>query len=587
MFLGGLLQQLTTPEKKFDTSVFPGSNWFYYWRTSASLWENKLKDYQGAKPLFIPINWGLHSEVAGQFDFGQIKPECDLKRLEDTAIKLGIPIVFLVSLGPAPFITNCGLPSYLARHVSQNGDGLAISVIDDLEKMNRVYSFYDTNIFQHYRKFAYNLGQYITQMGLRSEIYGLECFRLEDGHNISFFKDHGPVFETGFNKYVKQLQDTDATKVESLIESKSFEKTLKQEFSELIRNLYLETTKEFLAGSWSGIIQTSMLGANTLDVFRKGFSGWDLEKKYFQTLTKAISDGFYPFTPLIKKGFENQSLGKSIEDLIDSTMVKSFLDNNFYSDDDSLNFKTLFFFEIYDGPSSVELSVERVLDRAGLNYYFKRSYPCNVKIQKQFKHDFEELDERTIHFFFGSKINATSFNYLIKLFMNGHKVFLDLTGLSGEFRNKLLAFYTENSLRNEKLNFISMVEKVSLGEGVIITYESESLINSSLIKRVEFWDSMISYLDVKHLDLDVDEDIFYFWRSRSSNTYELSYEEIRRVNFYNPTSYKKKARIKSSQNFAFIKKIYNKYVEVKSTPVGIDLIFQPGSNVTLDFGYYE
>ena len=73
--------QLTTPELKEYDTVFPGENWFYFWRTSPSLWESKLREFSGAQPILVPIYWGLHSEQPEKFDFGTYKPETDLKRL--------------------------------------------------------------------------------------------------------------------------------------------------------------------------------------------------------------------------------------------------------------------------------------------------------------------------------------------------------------------------------------------------------------------------------------------------------------------------------------------------------------------------
>ena len=79
---GGTLQ-LTTPELIEYDSVFPGENWFFYWKTSPSLWKNKLQEYRGPTPIFVPIYWGFHNENPDQFDFGTFRPETDLKRLHD------------------------------------------------------------------------------------------------------------------------------------------------------------------------------------------------------------------------------------------------------------------------------------------------------------------------------------------------------------------------------------------------------------------------------------------------------------------------------------------------------------------------
>ena len=61
---------LTSPDMKEYDSVFPGENWFLYWKTSPSLWESKLREYSGPSPIFVPIYWGYHTDFEGDLDFG-------------------------------------------------------------------------------------------------------------------------------------------------------------------------------------------------------------------------------------------------------------------------------------------------------------------------------------------------------------------------------------------------------------------------------------------------------------------------------------------------------------------------------------
>ena len=257
-----------------------------------------------------------------------------------------------------------------------------------------------------------------------------------------------------------------------------------------------------------------------------------------------------------------------------------------YSDEFSLSFQPLVFFQLIDGGVG-HFSFEHSMDESGLKYYFEKQFPWSFKITHEFNTPIEDMDERAVYFFCGRRLNQELFNKVLRLFMNGFKVFLDIADLDIEFERKLEVFFTENDLKTESINYISPVVKASLGEGLIITYDSQKLSSTSLIKRSNFWDTMIKFLGVKHLEVQTEEGVHHFWKTRSSNTYELSYEEIRRVSFYNPTSYKKKAHIVSSANFAFIKTIDQMNVEVKSTPIGIDLNLLPGSSVTLDFGYFE
>ncbi len=77
------------------------------------------------------------------------------------------------------------------------------------------------------------------------------------------------------------------------------------------------------------------------------------------------------------------------------------------------------------------------------------------------------------------------------------------------------------------------------------------------------------------------------WRTRGPGGSELKFQEIRRVSFFNRTSYKKKARINTKSNFAFIKILDETNVNVASANNVVEVEFLPGGFVSLDFGVYE
>ena len=135
----------------------------------------------------------------------------------------------------------------------------------------------------------------------------------------------------------------------------------------------------------------------------------------------------------------------------------------------------------------------------------------------------------------GAYLDESSFHQVLKLFLSGLTIFIDVKGLDSKLLDKLDVFFVENNIQTEKINFISPVLKATLGDGFALTYDSSKLQSVEIEKRSSFWDKIFSYMEVKHLKIDVDNGVEYFWRARSSNTYELNFEEIRRVSFYNPT----------------------------------------------------
>lgn len=583
---GGSLEQLTTPKAHVDDAVFPAENWFLYWKTSPSLWEQKLAAYQGPSPIFVPINWALHNEYPEQFDFGQTKPESDLKRLLDCALKQNKEIVFLLPISPAPFMRNSGLPAYLARNLALNKEGIALAVLDREDEINKVYSYFDPNIFQAFRKFVWNLGQYFTQAGISIPLFSLDVERIESGHFVSYFKDHSSSFEVGFNRYIKQLQNSEPQKVERMIENPQYELDLKHEYSQLIKSLYSNCVEEFLAGNHSGTIRTALIGGSGADIFKRSNDLWEFEQDYFYVLMKCLTNKVYPCSILLGPQVKKNSLKKALKDIVDHSLIQSSMSEEYYSDESHLGYRPLVFFHLVDEGRGF-FSFEKSMDNSGLSYFFKTQYPWSYHIQSHFPKEIEELDEMGVYFFFGKRLTEEQFRNILRIFMNGHRVFIDVSEMPESFVKKLEVFYAENEIKVERINYISPVSKATLGEGSLITYESEKLYTTSLIKRNNFWDTMVNYLDLKHLRINADENVEYFWKTRSSNSFELSYQEVRRVSFYNPTSYRKKAHVTSAKNFAFIKSIDQNNVEVKSTPIGIDIEMKPHASVTLDFGYFE
>lgn len=580
------MENLTTPEiKEYDASL-PGENWFFYWRTSSSLWEAKLKEYQGPTPLFVPINWAFHSEYSDFYDFGEQKPETNLARLSQIAANLGKPIIFLVPITPTPFMVNSGVPSYLARNLSENQDKVALAAFDSSSQLNKVFSYYDPKIFQAFRKFTYNLNSYFSRTGVTNSIYGLVTNRVEEGHIVSYFKDHSKVFEEGFNRYLKQIQDTEPEKIERLKNDAVYVKDLKHEYSLLISSLYLNGAEETLAAGWKGQIEICLLGGNSEDLFRRGFDSWESQDAYFEPLFKSVVYGVYPCSALLPARVKDRALEKALQDINTSRMVNSMLQEEFYSEDSSMSYSPLTYFEFADGGEG-HFSFERAMEQSGLAHFFENEYPWSYNIRKEFQFEFDDLDTRKVYFFFGERLDQKSLNLILKLFMNGQKIFLDICHLDEKLAQKYESFLVENDITVEKINYLSLVTKASLGEGLILTFNRRSLGENSLIKRKGFWETMINYLDIKHMKVDCDQGVHYFWKARAANSYELNYEEIRRVFLYNPTSYKRKVQLKSSSFLAFIKSVDERNVAVKSTPIGIEILMYPGASVALDFGYFE
>lgn len=580
--------QLTTPEVKEYDTVFPGESWFFYWRTSPSLWETKLREYQGSYPIFIPIYWGLHSEHPDQYDFGDYRPEADLKRLFSIAQSLGRELTIILPTTPSPFLPNGGVPSYLARTIMISSEGMGVSVVDSEGRLNKLFSFYDPRTFQSFRKFTYQLGQFLTQSGFNCEVFGADFGYLKAGLFTSYFQDKSIAFEQGFNRYLKQLETTEPERIEQLKENYSIEDELKDDYAQLIKGLYTESAQEAIPANWAGMLKFSHLGGAPEDIFARTNDMWEHHGDFFKPFFNVLINDHLPSSVLLSSNLKKGVLQKALKDIVSSSLISSHLNNNLYEDDLVTSFTPLVYFNIYLANSSKVKNLDFLLNGGGLKCFLDREYHWMYRLSHdafRYQADFDQEDR--IHFFFGSLLSLEDFNHVLKLFMNGGKVFIDVAGMDESLTKKLNIFLAENEIATEKINYMTPILKAQLGEGLIITYDNEKLAEVGLMKKIGFWETMVKFLNLKSLKVQIDEGLYYLWKHRSSNTYELNYEEIRRVSLYNPTSYKKKTTILSSKNYAFLKTVDEINAQVKSTPIGVDIEIMPGGSISLDFGYFE
>jgi hypothetical protein len=85
----------------------------------------------------------------------------------------------------------------------------------------------------------------------------------------------------------------------------------------------------------------------------------------------------------------------------------------------------------------------------------------------------------------------------------------------------------------------------------------------------------------------MDREVFGLWNIRATNASDLNYLDVRRINLYNPTSYKKSVTIRTHKHFAFMKMVDPERAQAKSTPDGVQVELLPNGTVALDFGHFE
>jgi hypothetical protein len=568
----------------FD-SAFPGENWFFYWKTSPALWEAKLRDFPSSSPIFVPVNWAFHVLDPEHFDFADQKPETDLKKLFLISKKLGREIYFLLPLGPQPYLPNGGIPNFLARASVKSQNGLLRAVVDNEERINKMYSFFDPKIYQSYRKFVWHFGQYLSANGIESLVFGAQTGYIEQGRFGTFFDDTSEVYEQAFSRFLKQQLAQHQISSESLTDADKIR--FKIEFLKLIKELYSQSARECLGHLWGGELEFAFLGGAEADIFPRSSYLWEQSQSYFDHLFDTIANKVVPSSVLIGHEQKSPVLVKAFADFFTSGFIYKKIDTKLYEDDYLSSFTPLVFFEIYHQPALLIQSPEK-WNQLGLTSFFKRefkwsyiySYHTNINLEEDY------INEK-IHLFSGFGLTKDDLSNFFKLFLNGSKVILDKSGLDQELNRKLELFFLENKISIEKLNFHTDVVNASLGEGRFVVFDGEKLESQGLTKKLSFWESIFSSLKIKHMKVQDEDELYHFWKFRTPKMNEMNYEQIRRISFYNPTQFKKRAKIIGDKNFALLKIIDEVQSIVKPSTIGVDVEIGPNGSVSLDFGYFE
>ena len=572
---------LTTPVPRDQDTVFPGENWFFYWKTSASLWKTKLQEFPGTK-IIIPLNWSFHSETGDQFDFDDHRPETNLKKLVEIATEVGKNVVFFLPITPAPFLANGGLPHLLARSVALNYEQMAYGVIDADDHLVKIYSFFDPRVFEAFDRFVKKLGQYFSSNQISADIWGIRSGYFRDGQYRSFIEDSSKTFDQAFTRFLQ------TKKHENTIISPIEERQYAFEFNKTIQNLYEATARESLKENFEGSLDVAFLGAGT-ENFLKRLYGTISKADYSAELYEALAKDIIPSSVLLSHRLKKGVLTRELNDLVANSYLPSRLASSTYEHQDITTFQPLSFFKVFeriDGVSSLfqnwsDLNLWVFL-KANFGWSYKVIHSDTLKLHEN-KNPYQE----NILLFHGHDVDHTIFNFILKTFMNGGRVILNRSGLSDEFNQRFETFFLENNLNVEKVNFKTQIQNVVLGEGRLVLIEGEGFIDMTKQEYFDFWKNLVQTFSLIHVPIQNVEGLDYYWRTRPSASNELKFEEVRRLSLYNPTSYRKKIKMNLTKNFVVYKVLDEINVIVQTFPNEIEVELSPEGSVIVDFGVFS
>jgi hypothetical protein len=546
-------------------------NWFYYWKTSASLWKEKIESFP-FNNIIVPIFWAFHVEKPNKYDFGLQRPETDLKIIHEIGQELGKKIIFFLPIGPAPIFSHGGLPPHLIGTLSQNPQGHAYAVLNKEKIYNKIYSYFDPNIFKEFGNFVKVLGEYFETEKISRDLYGIDSGYFNNKSFVSFFNDRSNCFHKSFAKYIETSMEEDLFPG---IKSPQEERKEIKKFTTFIFSLYRKVAQENLQKNWEGELRVVFLGGSTKDFISRAIA--EDRMNYFNDVLSGINQECLPSIALIELENDLGIFSKQFNDIVIDTYIPWKFSSSFMED---INYSPLSFFKIFEDENNN-------IQKNGILAYLEENFGntfSHFSFEQERNPSFS--NDGNIYFIPGSKIDKDQFSKILKFFLNGGKVFVDCQELSPEIKNKMDSFLLENSLKIDKIKFHVNFENVTLGEGRLFLFKGNEFKSIDFEKKKEFWHKVLANMDISHFHLESIPNIKFFWKTRSASPGELNFQEIRRVFIYNSDKSKKKIKGILRKNISLIKiepEVEKRY-ENQSDKIEFEI--PPQSWILADFGIW-
>jgi hypothetical protein len=553
--------------------VCPGEQWFFYWKTSAALWEAQILELPRDEIVFLPLNWGFHSEQ-DKWDFGEILPERDLFRLASLLTQHGRKFTWLMPLTPSPFLPNGGIPVPAARTLSLSESGTHLACVDHEGRLHKMFSWYEPKVFHAWSGFLGAFGKYIAERKIKAPVWGGQFYYKDNGRLVSFLTDTSVAFEQGFSRYLKK---TNPEGIE--INDPVKELALKQEFSTEVQGLFSATAESALGPFWAGVQEICVLGSSPRETLERGLTSGKTQLDFFQDIFELFTRNTWVSSCLLSQDEKKDLLPKALVNHFGQNAVEEKYHYRSHRGELNQDWRP---YSIVDVVSPANDAWEKNGLLPFLESHLRWLYSVHKEIP--FTPESIENSSHKIKFFHGTDMDRTTFGQMLKLFLMGHKVILDKSGLPNELVKRLEVFYLENNLALQNVNYLTSITLTELGDGKFIAFDGEKLSGKD---TTGFWKNIFRFIRMTLPEVIMDREVFGLWNIRATNASDLNYLDVRRINLYNPTSYKKSVTIRTHKHFAFMKMVDPERAQAKSTPDGVQVELLPNGTVALDFGHFE
>lgn len=567
--------------------LFPSEQWFYYWKTSASLWESQLASSGIPSTINIPVNWGLHCEDGEFVDFGENRPETDLARLAEICDSLHREVLFFLALGPLPIFAHGGVPRLLARLPARDMAGIAHVYMDLDGRINQLYSFFDQRIFVAFQKYVRQLAEHFSQRGVVASVVGLSGGSMEQRQRetfVNYFEDTSRAFDRGFHRFISK-NSTEHRQANFNRADEEWE--ARHLYQQMTQELYRETARELLGDYWMGSLDFSFLGGGPRDIFKRIHSGREHPREYIPALTLSLTHDKIPSAALLSGASRTPGLLKFLSKVVTPAMIKSRLEQGAEASDGECHYASLRFFEIHERPPRYSRHARSWRD-TGLRQYLERAYSGTYKMSGHPGGFWPSAySTEWAHGVFGAEMDEAAFRGVLRAFLDGASFVLDLADMPVAMARRLECFMLENSLEVEEVKYRTEIRRVVLGDGQLLLFDGKPLQREKRSIQDAFWEKLLSMFEFSRQDFALDEGVVAVWKKRPPMQGELSFAEIRSAILYNPTEHKKRATISPQKKFKLLRYSDEYRVKVAGLQGGVEAVLSGDGLVAIDFGFVE
>ncbi|HXH32363.1 MAG TPA: hypothetical protein VNJ01_16300 [Bacteriovoracaceae bacterium] len=443
--------------------------------------------------------------------------------------------------------------------------------LDRDQNLNKMLSFYEPKVYGAFTGFLRAFEAFLTEHQVQSPVWGAEFFYLEDGHKISFLEDWSVAFDHGFSRYVRQKFPTGTGLAD--------ESDLKTVFRSEVSSLFLQSAESVLTTYWMGKMPVTVLGSSPRDCIQRSMPSGKSQLSYTRELVHLYMHDQWISSSLLTNTEKKDLLPFILADQFSSSDAEEKFQFQLPRTDLTEEYRPFGVVEIF--------SKDESLRKMGLLKFLDDNYRSLYQFSDSFAftNEWVQGSQHKIKLFQGGALDRLGFAQILKLFMLGQRILLDVQDLPLELDKRLQVFLIENNIKNQTLNFVTAISVFELGDGRLITFDGKKLIGKP--EQKNFWHQIFKYFNLTQPEVTMDDDLFSFWKIRSTSGHELNYLDVRRVNFYNPTSYKKHVTINTKNHFAFLRAADSLRASAKSVSQRVEVELLPNGKISLDFGHYE